>query len=77
MSSPSVQMSTCERDWVDDHLYGSAQGSDQSIGSPPCVCSRSLTRLYGREPKNPRDADSGLGCTLSTRGTYPSTGRND
>ena len=46
-----------------------------STGCAPCAMSSSLTRLNGREPKKPRSADIGLGCTLSTRGVSPSSGR--
>ena len=35
--------------------------SDQSTGAAPCCSSMALTRLNGREPKNPRAADNGLG----------------
>ena len=38
-----------------------AQGSDQSTGCAPCATRSALTRENGREPKNPRPADSGLG----------------
>ena len=37
----------------------------QSIGSAPIWASSSLARLNGREPKNPRDAESGDGCADS------------
>jgi hypothetical protein len=37
------------------------EGRCQSIGSAPIFSSSSFARLNGREPKNPRDADSGEG----------------
>src|SRR5687768_17151656 len=36
-------------------------GNRQSMGAAPCAARRSLARLKGREPKNPDDADNGLG----------------
>ena len=43
---------------------------------PPCAASSSLARLNGREPKNPRLADSGLGCARLDRPAWlPSSGR--
>ena len=48
--------------------------SDQSIGVAPDACSASLARENGREPKNPRDADNGLGCGLAICGMSPSIG---
>ena len=44
-------------------------GAASRPGVPPCFSSSVFTRLNGRDPKNPRDADSGLGCTDSTHGT--------
>src|SRR5690625_3657358 len=41
---------------------GAAAGKTQSTGSAPICRSSSLAREKGREPKNPRLADSGLGC---------------
>ena len=52
-------------------------GRAQSTGSPPCSTSIALTRENGREPKKPRLADSGDGCTDSTYGTWPSIGLSD
>ena len=49
--------------------------SRQPTGSAPCATSASSTRLYGREPKKPREADSGLGCALSTVGHPGQQGR--
>ena len=51
-------------------MVGSA-GSDQSIGSAPWATSSSFARLNGFEPKNPRAADSGLGCADSITGVCP------
>ena len=34
-----------------------------------------MTRLNGREPKKPREADKGLGCALDTAGTPGSSVR--
>ena len=52
-------------------------GRRQSIGSAPCSASRALTRLNGREPKNPFRADNGEGCALATIGVSPSIGVSD
>ena len=49
-------------------------GAASPRGCRPAARAGSLTRLNGRDPKNPRDADSGRGCTDSTHGTAPSTG---
>ncbi len=48
------------------------QGSCQSIGSASIFASSSLARLNGRDPKNPRDADSGEGCRRSIATQLPS-----
>src|ERR1700761_312767 len=48
------------------------QGSCQSIGSASIFASSSLARLNGRDPKNPRDADSGDGCGDSMATQLPS-----
>ena len=47
------------------------------MGSAPRSASRALTRLNGWDPKNPREADSGDGCTDSTDGVLPSIGLSD
>ena len=52
-------------------------GASSPAASPPCSVSRRLTRLNGRDPKKPRLADSGDGCTDSTHGTGASSGLSD
>ena len=58
MTSPTVEATTIFRD----------HGRRQSTGVPPCSSSIRFTRLNGLDPKKPRCADSGLGCTDSTHG---------
>src|ERR1700758_2452167 len=48
------------------------QGSRQSTGCAPRSASSAFVRLNGREPKNPRCADSGDGCTDSMVATRES-----
>src|SRR5215472_5055224 len=47
---------------------GTGQGSFQSIGGAPCCFSNRLARLNGRDPKNPRSAELGLGWADSISG---------
>ena len=50
------------------------EGSGQATSPPGCRPARtssSFARLNGRDPKNPRSADIGLGCALLIRGTSP------
>ena len=56
-------------------LAARPQASAQSTGCAPWAVNSWLTRLNGRDPKKPRSADIGLGCTLSTRGVSPSRSR--
>ena len=49
----------------------------QSTGARALLLSSRLTRLKGLDPKNPRRALSGEGCTDSTHGTGPSSGFSD
>ncbi|KDQ01029.1 hypothetical protein EN35_26030 [Rhodococcus qingshengii] len=46
----------------------------QSTGSAPSPVKSSFARLNGREPKNPREAESGDGCADSMIGVSPSIG---
>src|SRR5207342_2779108 len=56
--------------------YGSG-GSSQSTVPLPCSCNKALARLKGRDPKKPREAESGLGWALAITAADPSSGRTD
>ena len=47
-------------------------GSTQSIGLAPCSMRAAFARVKGRDPKNPRLADSGLGWADEMIGVLPS-----
>ena len=40
-------------------------GFAEFMARPPCACNHAFVRLNGREPKNPRRAESGDGCAVS------------
>ena len=49
----------------------------QSTGAAPCCSSSAFACENGRDPKKPREADSGLGWGLAIWGTSPSRGIRD
>lgn len=64
-STSAPRASRPARSLAANSLSSRRHGSRQSIGSAPISCSNSLVRLNGRDPKNPRLADSGDGCADS------------
>ena len=79
-SGQRLQDRSCPTQQLKQQLYSvheGCQGSRQSTGVPPCSTSIRFTRLNGLDPKKPRCADSGLGCTDSTQGIGISSGFSD